>query len=160
MAAITPPLTNSSRLRTRKLLGPNLIWPISCRNRMSPPEPGNRTTSACGFCGTPAIKYDWVTPGRVGSVTISCAEAPATETNNHTHASRFFDFDITRPTQDGFWPHSLLGRLASSPTFPAPCSLPLLPAPCCESRDVISSPTCRPRRCSLADDPGPPSRRT
>src|SRR5439155_7986086 len=121
MAAITPPLTNSSRLRTRKLLGPNLIWPLSCRNRMSPPEPGNRTTSACGFCGTPAIKYDWVTPGRVGSVTISCAEAPATETNNHTHASRFFDFDITRPTQDGSWPYSLLGRLASRRYIP--CSL-------------------------------------
>ena len=75
MTAITPPLTNSPRLRTTKLLGLNRIWPFSSRSWMSPLPPGKSTAIACGFCGKLARKYDWVTFGRVGSVTISCAKA-------------------------------------------------------------------------------------
>src|SRR5215831_8345813 len=58
---------------------------------MSPPEPGNNTAIACGFCGRLVRKYDCVTLGRVESVTISCApKAPDAETSKNTHAKRLF----------------------------------------------------------------------
>ena len=82
MAAITPRLTNSTRLRTRKLPWLNLAWPFSVRKFIEPPEPGNRITIACRFLGTLVRKKDWVTPVRVASVMISCADATASKTSN------------------------------------------------------------------------------
>ena len=57
--------------------------------------PGNKTATACGFCGRLAIKNDCVTPVRVESVTISWGIAAAPTNSNRNAASP--DKNASRP---------------------------------------------------------------
>src|SRR5262245_13524383 len=106
-AAATPPAANSSRVRTRNLLGPNLIWLPSDRRRTFPTPPGNRTGAAGGgrSLGETSRK-DSLVPARAAMVTISWPCARGMKRPSASNRSRM-------PLSFAVWGRRYNSRLSS-----------------------------------------------